>query len=80
MLFYGPAGTSKTELSRFIGHEVNMRVKVVRASDILDMYVGQSEKNIAELFYELDIKNEILVIDEIDGLILTEAMPKLNGK
>lgn len=33
-----------------------MKVKVVRASDILDMYVGQSEKNIAELFYELDIK------------------------
>ena len=69
MLFYGPAGTGKTELSRFIGHEVNMKVKVVRASDILDMYVGQSEKNIAKLFYNLDIKNEILVIDEIDGLI-----------
>lgn len=50
---YGPAGTGKTELSRFIGHEVNMRVKVVRASDILDMYVGQSEKNIAELFTNL---------------------------
>lgn len=44
MLFYGPAGTGKTELSRFIGHEVNMKVKVVRASDILDMYVGQSER------------------------------------
>ena len=76
MLFYGPAGTGKTELSRFIGHEVNMRVKVVRASDILDMYVGQSEKNIAELFYELDIKNEILVIDEIDGLIFDRSNAK----
>ena len=76
MLFYGPAGTGKTELSRFIGHEVNMKVKVVRASDILDMYVGQSEKNIAKLFYNLDIKNEILVIDEIDGLIFDRSGAK----
>lgn len=76
MLFYGPAGTGKTELSRFIGHEVNMKVKIVRASDILDMYVGQSEKNIAKLFYNLDIKNEILVIDEIDGLIFDRSGAK----
>lgn len=76
MLFYGPAGTGKTELSRFIGHEVNMKVKVVRASDILDMYVGQSEKKIAMLFNELDIKHEILVIDEVDGLIFDRTKAK----
>lgn len=42
--FYGPAGTGKSELARFIADELGMPCIVRRASDILSMWVGEAEK------------------------------------
>ena len=40
-----------------------------RCSDVLDKYVGGSEKNIARLFREAEEKEAILFFDEIDSLL-----------
>ena len=67
--FYGPAGTGKSELARYIADEINMPLIVKRASDILSMWVGEAEKNIAEMFSEAREQSAVLVLDEADSFL-----------
>lgn len=67
--FYGPAGTGKSELARHIADEINMPVIVKRASDVLGMWLGETEKNIAEMFFEARQQCALLVLDEADSFL-----------
>lgn len=67
--FYGPAGTGKSELARHIADELGMPCLVRRASDILSMWVGEAEKNIADMFDEARQQQAILVLDEADSFL-----------
>ncbi|MEJ1959412.1 MAG: AAA family ATPase [Nitrosomonadales bacterium] len=67
--FYGPAGTGKSELARHIADELDMPCIVRRASDILSMWVGGSERNIAEMFAEARQQEAVLVLDEADSFL-----------
>jgi SpoVK/Ycf46/Vps4 family AAA+-type ATPase len=67
--FYGPAGTGKSELARHIADELDMPCVVRRASDILSMWVGGSEQNIAEMFAEARQQEAVLVLDEADSFL-----------
>lgn len=67
--FYGPAGTGKSELARHIADELGMPCLVRRASDILSMWVGGSEKNIARMFAEARQQEAVLVLDEADSFL-----------
>lgn len=67
--FYGPAGTGKSELARYIADELGMPCIVKRASDILSMWVGEAEKNIAEMFAEARQQEAVLVLDEADSFL-----------
>ena len=46
LLFYGPPGTGKSELARYIGNRLQREIICKRASDVIDCYVGETEKNI----------------------------------
>lgn len=67
--FYGPAGTGKSELARHIADEIGKPTLVRRASDILSMWVGGSEKNIARMFAEARQQDAVLVLDEADSFL-----------
>ncbi len=67
--FYGPAGTGKSELARYMADEVGKPLLLRRASDILSMYVGGSEKNIANMFAEARQQDAVLVLDEADSFL-----------
>lgn len=67
--FYGPAGTGKSELARHIADELDMPCVLKRASDILSMWVGGSEQNIAEMFAEARQQEAVLVLDEADSFL-----------
>lgn len=67
--FYGAAGTGKSELARHIADEIGVPFIVRRASDLLDKYVGESEKNIAAMFNEARQQNALLVLDEADSFL-----------
>lgn len=67
--FYGPAGTGKSELARHIADELGMPCIVRRASDILSMWVGGSEKNIARMFADARQQEAVLVLDEADSFL-----------
>lgn len=69
ILMYGPPGTGKTEFVKFIGHELGKKVRVVKGSDLLAKWVGESEKNIANAFRCAEREGAILFFDEIDGLV-----------
>lgn len=67
--FYGAPGTGKTALARHIAETLGLQLHVKRASDLLDKYVGESEKNIAKMFTEAQKQGGILLLDEADSLL-----------
>lgn len=68
LVFAGVPGTGKTELARHIASELDMPIVVKTMSSLLDKYIGETEKNIADAFAEAEDKKAILVIDEADVL------------
>ena len=69
ILMYGAPGTGKTEFVKYLGKTLDRKVLVKKASDILDMYVGNTEKRIAAAFRQAEAEHAILFFDEIDGLV-----------
>jgi len=67
--FYGLPGTGKTSLARHIATELGKPLVLKRASDLLDMYVGQTEKRIAEMFRQAESEGAILFLDEADSFL-----------
>ena len=69
----GPPGTGKSAFARFIAERMDMPVLERRASDLLDCYVGGSERNIAKAFAEARDTRAFLVFDEADSLLGTRS-------
>ena len=69
ILLYGPPGCGKTYLMKAAAGEGGLNFLNVKLSDVLDQYVGGTEKNIHKIF-ETARKNTpcIVFIDEIDAL------------
>lgn len=67
ILFYGLSGTGKTNLAHYIAESLGKGIITKNASDILGMYVGESEKNIAKAFEEARKQKKILLFDEVDS-------------
>jgi len=69
VLFYGPPGNGKTYLVKAIAGETNANVIIANINEIVDMYAGNTEKNMHAIF-EQARKNApcILFFDEIDAL------------
>lgn len=66
---YGPPGTGKTAFGHYVAEKLKQRLLVKRASDILSMWVGESEKNIANMFAEAKQENAVLMLDEADSFL-----------
>ncbi|MGA2521656.1 MAG: AAA family ATPase [Acidimicrobiales bacterium] len=69
LLLYGPPGCGKTFIARAVAGEVGAHFLAVSLADVLDMYVGQSERNIREIF-ETGRRNApcVIFLDEVDAL------------
>ncbi len=69
ILLYGPPGCGKTFLARATAGEVNAGFISVGISDVLDMWIGQSEKNLHALFEQARSHTPcVLFFDEVDAL------------
>ena len=67
--FYGPPGCGKTFLARATAGEVKAGFISVGINDVLDMWIGQSEKNLHALFEQARSHTPcVLFFDEVDAL------------
>jgi AAA+ superfamily predicted ATPase len=69
LLLYGPPGCGKTFVARAVAGELGAKFMAVGLSDVLDMWIGASERNLHELF-ETARRNApcVLFLDELDAL------------
>ena len=67
-LFYGPPGTGKTLTACLIGKAVGVDVYRIDLSMVVSKYIGETEKNLANIFDQAQNKNWILFFDEADAL------------
>jgi transitional endoplasmic reticulum ATPase len=74
ILMYGPPGCGKTYLARATAGEIKAGFLAVGINDVLDMWIGNSERNLHELF-ETARNNRpcVLFFDEVDALGASRA-------
>jgi transitional endoplasmic reticulum ATPase len=69
ILMYGPPGCGKTHLARATAGEIRAAFISVGINDVLDMYLGNSERNLHELFEQARRNRPcVLFFDEVDAL------------
>lgn len=68
VLFYGPPGTGKTLTATLVGKKVGMDVYRVDLSQVVSKYIGETEKNLSNIFDQAESHNWILFFDEADSL------------
>lgn len=69
LLLYGPPGTGKTFVIRALAHESGAAFFTIKGAELLDKYVGESERAVREVFARARaVAPAILFFDEIDAL------------
>lgn len=69
ILLYGPPGTGKTLLAKAIATECGLNFLSVKGPELLNMYIGESEKNVRQVFAKArSCRPCILFFDELDSL------------
>jgi SpoVK/Ycf46/Vps4 family AAA+-type ATPase len=69
MLLYGPPGTGKTLMAKAIATECRVNFMSVKGPELLNMYVGESERNVRALFSKARAAAPCVVFfDEIDSI------------
>ncbi|MEA5421575.1 ATP-binding protein, partial [Spirulina sp. CCNP1310] len=67
-LFAGPSGTGKTLAAEVVANSLGVDLFVIDLSQIVDKYIGETEKNLERVFSEAEFVNGVLLFDEADAL------------
>lgn len=74
ILLYGPPGCGKTMIARAIASECNASFVSVGISEVLNMWMGESERNLAQLFEKARAQKPcVLFFDELDALAFSRS-------
>lgn len=68
ILFAGPPGTGKTMAAEVIATRLDLPMYRIDLSQVVNKYIGETEKNLKRLFDAADISDMILFFDEADSL------------
>lgn len=68
-LFSGPPGTGKSVAARLVAEHMGRPVLVKRISELLGMFVSETERQISGAFAEARSAGAVLVLDEADSLL-----------
>lgn len=66
---YGPPGTGKSFYARHLSSRLNRPLVQKHASDLLSMWVGETEKLIASMFEQAEHEESLLLLDEADSFL-----------
>lgn len=70
ILLYGPPGTGKTMIAKAVAGELDATFFAIAPAEILNKWVGESEKNIRKLFASARASAKaVIFIDEVESLI-----------
>ncbi|HEX5734719.1 MAG TPA: ATP-binding protein [Blastocatellia bacterium] len=67
-LFSGPPGTGKTMAAEVIANELRLDLYKIDLSQVVSKYIGETEKNLHQIFHEAQSSSAILFFDEADAL------------
>ena len=67
-LFAGPPGTGKTMAAEVLAQELALPLYRIDLSQVVNKYIGETEKNLRRLFDAADSADVILFFDEADAL------------
>ena len=69
ILLYGPPGTGKTLMAKAVATECGLNFLSVKGPELLNMYIGESEKNVREVFERArNARPCVIFFDELDSL------------
>ncbi len=68
VLFAGPSGTGKTMAAEIMAFRLNLPMLRVDLSQVVNKYIGETEKNLKRIFDAADISDMVLFFDEADAL------------
>ncbi len=70
ILLYGPPGTGKTMIAKAVAGEIEAEFFAIAPSEIMNKWVGESEKNIRKLFEAArEAGRAVVFIDEVESLV-----------
>ncbi|XP_034968808.2 ATPase family gene 2 protein homolog A isoform X1 [Zootoca vivipara] len=80
VLLYGPPGCSKTMIAKALAHESGLNFLAVKGPELLNKYVGESERAVREIFRKARaVSPSILFFDEIDALAVERGSSSSSG-
>ncbi|XP_024540800.1 peroxisome biogenesis protein 6 [Selaginella moellendorffii] len=69
VMLYGPPGTGKTLLAKAVATECSLNFLSVKGPEVINMFIGESEKNVRELFQKArGARPCVIFFDELDAL------------
>jgi SpoVK/Ycf46/Vps4 family AAA+-type ATPase len=68
VLFAGPPGTGKTMAAEVLAIKLNLPMYRIDLSQVVNKYIGETEKNLKRVFDSADVSDMILFFDEADSL------------
>lgn len=68
VLLYGPPGTGKTMAAQVLANELGMELYRIQLASIFSKYIGETEKNLQDIFTQAKRNQMILFFDEADIL------------
>lgn len=68
VLFAGPPGTGKTMAAEIMAHRLKLPMYRIDLSQVVNKYIGETEKNLKRIFDAADISDMVLFFDEADAL------------
>lgn len=68
VLFAGPPGTGKTMAAEILARKLDLPMYRIDLSQVVNKYIGETEKNLKRVFDAADVSDMILFFDEADSL------------
>ena len=77
-LFHGPSGSGKTMAAEAICHELGLNLLNVSPNHLISKFVGESSRNIAELFKKAQTEEAAIMFDECESLFASRSEGNIN--
>ncbi len=68
VLFCGPPGTGKTMAAEALSHKLELPMYRIDLSQVVNKYIGETEKNLRRIFHAAEMTDCILFFDEADAI------------